>query len=45
MYYDGQGVPQDFFQAASWFRQAADQGDADAQYSLLRMYDEGLVPR
>ena len=28
MYYNGQGVPQDYAQAAYWYRKAADQGDA-----------------
>jgi TPR repeat protein len=31
MYHNGQGVPQDYAQAISWFRKAAAQGDADAQ--------------
>jgi hypothetical protein len=31
-------VPQDFAQAAAWFRKAAEQGDADAQYSLGGLY-------
>ena len=41
MYDQGQGVPQDDEQAASWFRKAAEQGVAEAQYNLGKMYDEG----
>ena len=33
-YLSGFGVAQDFSQAVTWFRRAADQGDADAQYGL-----------
>ena len=36
-----EGVPEDFVEAAAWFRQAAEQGDADAQYSLGVMYVNG----
>ena len=31
----------DYVQAASWFRKAADQGDARGQYLLGRMYEKG----
>jgi hypothetical protein len=41
MYADGKGVPQDFAQAAQWFRQAADQGVEDAQYYLGNLYALG----
>ena len=41
MYNDGRGVPQDYKQAVSWFRKAADQGDAKAQYNLGLMYYYG----
>ena len=41
MYDNGQGVPQDYAAAVSWYRKAADQGDADAQYNLGVMYDNG----
>jgi TPR repeat protein len=37
----GDGVPQDKAQAAQLFRRAADQGLADAQYSLGGCYAEG----
>jgi len=46
MYYNGRGVPQDYAQAAYWYRKAADQGDAGAQYILGFMYLKGLgVPQ
>src|SRR5271157_1133680 len=46
LYYHGQGLPQDYAQAALWFRKAAEQGDADAQYNIGRLYDKGQgVPR
>ena len=41
LYDNGQGVPQDYAQAASWYRKAADQGNAGAQYSLGLLYDDG----
>ncbi len=34
-------VPQDYTEAARWYRKAADQGDADAQFTLGRMYGKG----
>ena len=37
----GQGVQQDYKEAAKWYRLSAEQGDADAQYNLASMYDEG----
>ncbi|OGT23135.1 MAG: hypothetical protein A2342_00485 [Gallionellales bacterium RIFOXYB12_FULL_54_9] len=37
MYALGQGVPQDYAQAAYWRRKAAEQGDADAQSNLAHM--------
>ena len=44
MYYYGKGVPKDNQKAAMWFRKAAEQGHADAQFVLGLMYakDEGL---
>lgn len=39
----GHGVPQDYTQAAAWYRQAADLGDADAQEDLGDLYDNGGV--
>jgi TPR repeat protein len=41
LYSQGQGVQQDFKQAASWYRKAADQGDAESQYNLGVMYRTG----
>jgi TPR repeat protein len=41
MYYSGQGVKEENAQAAGWFRKAADQGNADAQFSLGSMYYSG----
>jgi hypothetical protein len=46
VYYRGQGVNQDYAEAASWLGKAAEQGGVDAQYSLGAMYEEGHgVPR
>ena len=41
MYYDGQGVPQDYKEAVKWYRKVAEQGYAEAQYNLGVMYDNG----
>jgi TPR repeat protein len=41
MYYNGQGVTQDYSQAADWYRKAAAQGNAAAQYNLGLMYYNG----
>ena len=35
----GHGMERDFQEAAKWYRRAAEQGDADAQYNLGVMYD------
>ena len=40
-YYLGQGVPQDYAQAAAWYRKAAEQGLAIAQWSLGLRYQLG----
>jgi TPR repeat protein len=37
----GKGVPQDYAQAAKWYRQAADQGLAVAQCNLAALYAAG----
>jgi hypothetical protein len=42
MYYNGQGVPKDFAEAAMWYRKAAEQGLPEAQYNLGIMYFAGL---
>ena len=34
MYAQGRGMPQDFGEAAKWYRKAAEQGDALAQFNL-----------
>jgi uncharacterized protein len=46
MYYNGEGVPQDYKAAVKWYRKAAEQGDASAQYNLGLMYynGEGVPP-
>ena len=41
MYYNGEGVPQDFKEAAKWYRKAAEQGVAPSQYNLGLMYANG----
>jgi TPR repeat protein len=38
MYDNGWGVTQDSAQAVSWYRKAADAGDADGMYQLGIMY-------
>ena len=35
MYYNGQGLPQDYDEAAKWYRLAAEQGNATAQSNLV----------
>jgi TPR repeat protein len=41
VYFEGQGVKQDDKEAMKWYRRAADQGYADAQYNLGVMYGQG----
>ena len=41
MYEDGLGVPQDYAEAANWFRLSAERGLAAAQYNLGIMYENG----
>jgi Sel1 repeat len=41
MYYQGKGVPRDYPEAVRWYRKAADQGYAKAQYDLGNMYSQG----
>ena len=41
-YNSGQGVPQDFVEAAKWYRLAANQGLAQAQSDLGDLYKSGL---
>ena len=37
-YYQGQGVPQNYYTAVSWFRRSAEQNCAEAQYYLGKAY-------
>lgn len=39
MYYEGQGVKQDYTQAKYWWGQAAQQGVAEAQFGLATLYE------
>jgi TPR repeat protein len=41
MYKSGQGVDQSDATAVEWYRKAADQGHAEAQYNLGVMYERG----
>ncbi|MDD5385141.1 MAG: tetratricopeptide repeat protein [Gallionella sp.] len=41
MHERGKGVPQDYVEAASWYRKSAEQGNASAQFHLGQMYDIG----
>ena len=41
MYYNGEGVPQDYKDAVKWCRKAAEQGLAEAQSNLGTMYANG----
>ena len=41
MYDDGRFVPQDYAEAALWYRRAADQGLVEAQALLGAMYELG----
>ena len=41
MYRNGEGVPQDYKEAAKWYRRAVEQGHASAQFFLGRMYRNG----
>jgi TPR repeat protein len=47
LYTKGQGLEQNYTQAAKWYRLAADQGNAGAQASLGELYEagQGGVPR
>jgi hypothetical protein len=42
MYRDGEGVSQDYAEAAKWFRKAAEQGDANAERmaAIASWFDE-----
>jgi len=46
LYQKGTGVPQDYSEAAKWFRKAAERGDVIAQNSLGMQYSLGFgVPQ
>ncbi len=40
-YWYGRGVPQDYVEAANWYRKAAERGYAEAQYRLGQMLATG----
>jgi len=42
MYFMGKVVPQNYVEAAKWYRLAAEQGHAKAQFNLGELYDLGL---
>jgi hypothetical protein len=35
-------VPRDYVQAMTWYRKAADAGDANAMYNIAILYESGL---
>lgn len=41
IYQTGQGVAQDYVQAATWYQKAADQEYAGAEFNLALMYEDG----
>ena len=46
MFETGRGVPQNYSEAAMWYRRASEQGNGTAQYALGLLYDKGYgVPR
>lgn len=46
MYYEGEGVPQDYKEALIWYRRAAEQGSSEAQEKIGLMYYIGFgVPQ
>ena len=42
MYYNGEGVEQDYCEAFRWLKKSAEQGDEDAQYKIGVMYHNGI---
>lgn len=46
LYEKGDGVPQNYAQAAAWYHKSAERGDAEAQYMLGGLYEAGYgVPQ
>ena len=45
MYYEGEGVTQDYAQAVEWFQRAANQGDVWSQFYLGVLYSNGYGVR
>ncbi len=43
LYENGRGVPADYSQAIVLYRLSAEQGNADAEYNLARLYDRGFM--
>ena len=41
MYLHGNGVEPDCLQAAIWYRQAAEAGDAESQFAVGQFYEQG----
>lgn len=41
MYEEGRGTPQDYAEAAKWYRKAAEQGNEAAQWDLGALYAKG----
>ncbi len=41
LYYSGEGIEQNYKEAFKWYKKAAEQGDADAQYALGCLYGGG----
>lgn len=42
MHANGEGVPQDYVEAAKWYKLAANQGHTKAQFQLGILYKKGL---
>lgn len=45
LYETGQGVPQDYYEAAKWYYRAATAGHGGAQYALAMLYNKGMGVR
>ena len=41
MYYNGEGVPQNYAESIKWLMKAAEQNHPDAQFFLGSIYDNG----